>query len=305
MLYNQIVHTAQVSIQNPAGGPNVVFASAPATTAPTYGLGFGQMPTAQDGHAGHVDVPANGAVQIGNLLTCAAVTYIYTNAMGAVQNVVLYHAHTGFIPANELPTDPSRNVHNVAAGQIHVVFCSSQSMAPNPNNGIQTAADGLIGILNAGVPAGNIRVLTGCGGAFGANSKGEVGMSAVATWSNGNLQTTLVNCANLARAAYAAQFPPGQTKLGLLGSSHNLANGQARIQTLTTGINAAGNDTARLNSLQTFLGDAHSFKPGSLKLFMVQQLNVAIRHQPAGNITPMNAQAQGNAIVSGVRNGTL
>ena len=76
MLYNQIVHTAQVSIQNPAGGPNVVFASAPATTAPTYGLGFGQMPTAQDGHAGHVDVPANGAVQIGNLLTCAAVTYI-------------------------------------------------------------------------------------------------------------------------------------------------------------------------------------------------------------------------------------
>jgi hypothetical protein len=115
----------------------------------------------------------------------------------------------------------------------------------------------------------------------------------------------LVNCANLARAAYAAQFPPGQTKLGLLGSSHNLANGQARIQTLTTGINAASNDTARLNSLQTFLGDAHSFKPGSLKLFMVQQLNVAIRHQPAGNITPMNAQAQGNAIVSGIRNGTL
>jgi hypothetical protein len=103
MLYNQIVHTAQVSIQNPAGGPNVVFASAPATTAPTYGLGFGQMPTAQDGHAGHVDVPANGAVQIGNLLTCAAVTYIYTNAMGAVQNVVLYHAHTGFIQLTNCP----------------------------------------------------------------------------------------------------------------------------------------------------------------------------------------------------------
>ena len=305
MRYDQINLTAQVSIQNPAGGPNVVFPSAPATAAaPSYTIGFGQIPVAQNGRPGHLDIPVNGAAFIGNLLTCAAVIYIYTNAMGAIQNVVLYHAHTGDIPANDLPTHNSHNVHNVPVGQIHVVFASSQSMAPNPSDGIQTAADGLIDILNAGVPMGNIRVLTGTGGGFGTNGIGEVGMSPLTTWRNGNLQTTIANVAAQALAAYAAQFPPGQTKLGIMGSSHNLANGQARIQTLTTANNNATNDTARVNAVQACLGDAHSFKPGSLKLFVVQQLNVAIRHQPTGGITTMNAQAQGTAIVNGIRNGT-
>jgi hypothetical protein len=304
MLYNQIVLNGQVSIRNPAGGPNVVFASALAVTAPSYGLGFGRIPIQQNGHAGHVDVPANGAVQIANLITCAAVTYVYTDLAGAVQDVVLYHAHTGIVSATGLPTHPSHNTRNVHPAQIHVVFTSAESMTPNPNDGIQTAADGLIAILNAGVPAANIRVLTGCGAAFGANWRGEVGMKPLATWSNGNLQTTLVNCANQALAAYTRQFPAGKTTLGFLGSDHDLTTAQARIQTLTAAINNAIDDTARLTALQTFLA-AGANKAGSLNVFMVQALNFAFRHPPAGNITPINAQVQGTAILNGIRNGAF
>jgi hypothetical protein len=177
-------------------------------------------------------------------------------------------------------------------------------MNADPNQGIQTAADGLIDIFNAQVPLANIRVLTYCSGTFGANWKGEVGGSPVATWANGDLQAILINCANQALASYVAQFPAGQAQLGFLGSGHNLANGRTRIQRLINSITASRNDTDRLNALQTFLSGPNTFKAGSLKLFVVQQLNMGIRGQPAGDITTLNARTAGNAIVNGVRNGT-
>jgi hypothetical protein len=303
--YDQIALTSHVSIPQRVG-PAVNFPSAPASRCPSYSLGFGHDPLLQNGRAGYLAVPPDGAVQIMNLISCAAAIYIYTNVAGAVHNVVVYHAHTGDIPAGQLPTEALHNTHNVPNAQIQVVFASSQSMDESPDRGIQTAADGLLAMLNAGVPLGNIRVLTGTGTAFGANDRGEVGLQAETVWRHGNLGTTLATVANQALTAYAAQFPAGQTTLGLLGSGHNLTTGRARIQRLLQEFNNARNDTARLDALQTFLrNNSYSFKAGSLKLMVVQQLNVVIRHQPAGNVTPLNAQAQGNNIISDIRHGNL
>jgi hypothetical protein len=178
-------------------------------------------------------------------------------------------------------------------------------MQKNPYEGIQSAAFGLIDILNAGVPRANIRVLTGTTASFGANGRGEVGNHARATWANGDLQATLTNVATQALADYEAQFPPGQTKIGFFGSGHNLANARTGIQTFKNSLDAADNDTARLNTLETLLGDTHSFKPGSLKLFVVQRLYGAVRNLPITNVTPQNAQNEGNAILHGIRGGTL
>lgn len=304
MRYDQINLNRQVSIPDGAGGTEV-FPSAPASSVGNYSLGFGKKPVIQEGRAGHLDIQPDGAAQIINLLSCAAVVYIYTDVLGNVQNVVLYHAHTGLIPNHELPTDPTHNAHRVSNAQIHVVVASSQSMEDDPDEGIQTAAYGLIDILQAGVPKANVRVLTGTTACFGANVRGEVGIYARATWANGDLQATLTNVAAQALADYETQFGPGQTKLGFLGSGHNLANGRTRIQTFRDTLSAARDDTARLNALETLLQDAHPFKAGSLKLFVVQRLYGAVRNLPITNVTAQNAQHEGNAILNGIRDGTL
>jgi hypothetical protein len=118
MLYNQLPQTGHVSIPNPVGGPDLRFTSAPGPFAPSYGVPFGDVPIRQSGRAGRVDIAVGKAVEIPNLLTCAAVISIYTNALGAIQKVSIYHAHTGDIPADELPTHADRNNLNVPLGQI-------------------------------------------------------------------------------------------------------------------------------------------------------------------------------------------
>src|SRR5262249_26854629 len=130
MRYDQIVLTSQVSI--PDGRRTEDFPSALASSAGSYSLGFGKKPVIQNGRAGHLDIEPDGAAQIMNLSSCAAVVYIYTGGPGTVQKVVLYHAHTGLIPEDELPIAPTHNTHRVLNAQIHVVFASPKSMHTDP-----------------------------------------------------------------------------------------------------------------------------------------------------------------------------
>jgi hypothetical protein len=84
MRYDQIVLTSQVSIPDGDGGTEV-FQSAPASSVGNYSLGFGRKAVVQEGRAGHLDIQPDGAGQIINLLSCAAVIYIYTDGLGTVQ----------------------------------------------------------------------------------------------------------------------------------------------------------------------------------------------------------------------------
>lgn len=116
----------------------------------------------------------------------------------------------------------------------------------------------------------------------------------------GNLGTTLVHVANQALAAYTAQFPAGQTRTGFRG--HDLTKARTRIQALTTSINNATTDAARVDALQTFLRDFwYSFKAGSLKLMVVQQFYALVFRRPAADVTTQNAQARGDHILSAMR----
>jgi hypothetical protein len=194
------------------------------------------------------------------------------------------------------------NVQGVPASDVYVVFASSQEMKSNPRDGIQTAGQGLFQILADGVPPANIRVLTGTS-TFGANLDGDCGTRYVLFWPNGNLKTVCATAVANGAQDYRAQFPGTTTKIGFAGTGHNLTEATTRIQTLTQAINNATDDNGVLDALSNFFQGAHSFKAGSLKLFMTQRLCNAIRGTAIATITPANAQNQATDLIQGIRAG--
>jgi hypothetical protein len=303
--YTAIPQNAQVTIPHPVTGVNTNFPSTGAVQPWRYGGGFGtagQLVGASG--TGQVLNPAlGGFAHIINLISCAAAVYIYTNGGGVVQNVALFHAHTGDIAAAHGPMSVAYNVTGAVAGNTFVVFASSQEMTPNPANGIQTAARGLFQILADGVPAGNIIVITGTGTAFGADIHGNVGFARELIWAHGNLANTCAAAIAAAGVDYAGQFPVGADTLGFMGSGHNRANGAQRILTLTNNVNGAANDTGVVQAIRNFLNGPHSYKDGSLKLLVVRRLNLTIRGIAMVNVTPVNAQATGQTLLDGIIQG--
>ncbi len=304
MLYTAIPQTEQVTVAKEKG-PSYTFPSEPFDANWKYDLPFGETVIRNNGRASGDPIPANGAAEILNLLTCAAVTYIYTDNASNVLNTVLYHSHTGMIPKSEFPTVAKYNTNSVPLAQIYVVFASSQSMnLATPSAGIQTAADVLVDLLQTvNIPAANIYIITGTGARVGANSEGEIGLCPNRYWSGGNLATTLTNAANDACNDYQAQFTGGQTKIGFMGSTHNKSKSIALINTLSNAFTTAADDTALLTVLQNFMNTGHSFKDGSLKLYLTKRLNTAFRPLHTTAITSVNAKTQCTAIINGIRNG--
>jgi hypothetical protein len=296
MMYNLLPQNVVINIPNGAGGVQA-FNSAPTGLNWKYRLAYGAPLDLQGPSGAGRNVQANGAVEIINLISCALVAYIYAPG-GVVQHVAVFHAHTGHIPVGEDPTAAHFNVPNVAAANIHVVFASSQpDMPAAPHSGIQTAADGLFTILNAGVPLANIRVLTSTPAHFGANFQGDVGVGApVRYWGTANLANVLAQTVATATANYNAQFPPGVNSIGPFGSTHDRTEAAGRLQQLNLALNNAQTDNARIQAMTNFFNGPHSYKAGSLKLMMTQALDAEVRNvvpalpAVAGGITTMNAQ---------------
>lgn len=310
MMYHQLPQAAQVAIPNPVLGGVTNFASTSVNHAWSYTLPFDVQSTLVGESNFGIPVPVGGAAHSVNLITCAAAIYIYTNGAGIVHNVAFFHAHTGGIDAANSPTAAQYNLHNVAAVNIHVVFASSQVMQAEPKEGIQTAADGLFQILAAGVPAGNIRVITGTGTMFGVNSQGDVGIKPRRVWAhaggvNGTLQQQFIAAVQAADGDYRAQFSPGQNTIGIFGSGHNKTTGTLRVNALNLAITAAQTDQAVINAMRTFLNNnANSYKAGSLKLFMVQRLYATLPTAPAvPAITTATAQLHGANLLTGIEQG--
>jgi hypothetical protein len=315
MLYNQLLQNLPnvvINIHNPAGGQQA-FNSANGKFSGNYRVPYG-APAAVAGRSGTgLNVAAGGYAETMNLLSCAFVVYIYAPAsLGVVQHVAVFHAHSGDIPNGEEPTAVKYNLHNTAVADIHVVFASSQpDNSSNPKRSIQTAANGLFTILNAGVPQANIRVLTDTGGGFGANSLGEVGTGALPYWSTANLANVLNQTVAAATANYNAQFPPRVTSIGPFGATHNKTEAAGRLQQLTAALNSAQTDSTRIQAMTTFFNGAGSYKAGSLKLMMTQALDTEIRNVaprlPAmpGGITTLNAQQRSTQVFQQIRAGQI
>ncbi|MCA9541443.1 MAG: hypothetical protein KC620_21245 [Myxococcales bacterium] len=304
MRYDQLQATGTVTIQE------IKFPYLRCNPQWRYPLGYGRPDVLQGPSNAGQAVPAEGAVHCGNLITCAAVVYVYTDTVGQVQNVAVFHAHTGAIPHAELPHQPLYNVHGVPPARIHVVFASSQQAtdgnAPRGHihRAVEDAADGLVAVhQTSGVPLANLMLVTETGPRFGANRAGEVGCMPKLMWRAGSLQQTMLKVAADALTDYARQFRGNRTSIGIFGQVHDLTSGRARITTLTNMLNVAGNDDALLRAMQTFLTGSHSFKDGSLKLAMVRRMHHAFRHQQMAQITPQNAATEGAAILQGIRLG--
>jgi hypothetical protein len=304
--YHTIPQAGVVTIPNPVTGVNRNFPSTPNNLTWAHSAPFGDaglmIGTSDTGQV----VPAGSYAYAMNLISCAAAIYIYTNGGGVVQGVAFFHAHTGTIPAGFGPMRPAYNVTGATAANTFVVFASSQSMTPNPRDGIQTAGRGIFEILNDGVPAGNIIIITGTGTRFGADSAGNVGTTTERVWAHGaNLKLTIATAVTAAGVDYAAQFPPLQNTIGIFGSGHNRTTGAQRVVNLNLAVNGAPNDNAAINAVEAFLNGPHSYKAGSLKLFVVRRLNFAIRAVAMATVTPANARATGAALLHGIRQGNF
>jgi hypothetical protein len=303
--YHAIPQPGVVTIPDPVTGINQNFPSTPNNFTWAHGAPFGDAGLMVGTSGTGQVVPAGSYAYAINLISCAAAIYIYTNG-GGVQGVAFFHAHTGDIPVGYGPMRPAYNVTGAAAANTFVVFASSQSMTPNPNDGIQTAGSGIFEILNDGVPAGNIVIITGTGTRFGADSDGNIGTSTERVWAHGaNLKLTITNAVTAAGVDYAAQFPLGQNTIGVLGSGHNRTTGAQRVVNLNLAVNGAANDNAAINAVEAFLNGPHSYKAGSLKLFVVKRLNLAIRAIAMATVTSANALATAAALLNDVRQGNF
>ncbi|NHZ83189.1 hypothetical protein F2P44_28520 [Massilia sp. CCM 8695] len=277
MFYRDLPRVETVKISHVGGV--VEFSSVPMNFRWHYSMGFGAEDVRQNGREGSLRIRAPGAVHIMNLISCAAVCYVYTDLNGVLLNVSLCHAHTGMIREADLPTAPALNVSGVAPAQIHVVFASSQSSKAVANDGIETAASGLIDLVNLKIPKQNIIVVTGTGTRFGINYLGEVGAVAGSeVWRGGNLSNVLLEAATAALTLYEAHFAAGVSAIGngcnpwRLGG-HRLSTGNERALRLRAGVTAARTDRERLRVLNDFLNGSGSYKGGSLKRLLVRQLH--------------------------------
>jgi hypothetical protein len=308
MKYNTLPQTQQIDVLIPdhtglqavGNGPPLQFNSDLALLVRNYGVPIGSHPRPLPAMANRHEitsqvVPAEAAC-INNLLSCACVVYIYTIAGGAVTEVVVYHAHTGMIRDTALPIGSAFDPGGVAAADVHVVFASAESMNANqPMSGIQSASSGLHTLVTAGIPQGNIRVLTGCPSTFGANVHGDVGMSPVPGFLGNDLParvtTALVTAGATAFPSPAMDHARQALQL-TLHASQNLPHGLVR-------------DTAVNNALRSFCGQipASTYQPRSFAVAFARELE----HQILGvaTATHINAQvrltAALDAIAVGVR----
>ena len=230
------------------------------------------------------------------LSQCAGVVYLYMIG-NAVSAVGVQHSFSGDIPAELGPLGARFGRQAWNPNDIRVAFASAKD--------IPVWGQGLFTIVDQGVPVQNIVVFEEIGGQFGANCAGEFGASPVETWANGNLRQVLTQAVTQADNNYQGQFPQGTNTLGVFGSGHNKLGGAQRIQALRNNLQQARNDAQLLDAIQAFLTGPHSFKPGSLKLMLVQALYANINTGITGVITNQNAQQRGTQLLNGIRNGTI
>jgi hypothetical protein len=305
----QNTHNVQVSRNPPVtGGPNQIqvrlcprrgFYPIPFGTAgqePNFNQPHGSN---QDYYQGSYGILQNVGSRSGKafgLSQCAGVIYLYMIGP-AVNAVGVQHSFSGDIPAELGPLGArfARQAWN--PNNILVAFASARD--------IPTWGQGLFTIVDQGVPLQNIVVFEDVGGQFGANCGGEFGSGPRETWVNGNLRQVLGQAIIQANTNYQGQFPPNTNTLGLFGSGHNKTTGAQRIQTLRNNLQQAISDGGLLDAIQAFLTGQHSFKPGSLKLMLVQALYANINTGIQGAITDQNAQQRGTQLLAGIRNGTI
>lgn len=298
MKYDQIPQPLNINLITPGanglqavGGALVAFTACQAAQTPNYGVPMGTVPQTLPAVAGvgqQVTVATPGrAARSQNLITCALVTYIYTNGGGAIQQVHVYHAHTGFIPAADLPMG-ANFVPGFAAANVHVVFATSQDDNPGvPLAGVQTASSGLFGILASGIPAANIRIVLSTMATYGANLQGDVGRAPEQMFDGNDLPNRILQ-ACMAAGGRAAGHPgalgPGfqlrnQALQGVLGAQMAAAHGHAR-------------DLALFQALTAFMAPVINYPVNSFDLFFVDELNTQIWGGAALPVNPGNAAAR-------------
>jgi len=284
MLYNQVPQTMQVAIQGQ------VYPCDHARKARFFRVPWGQQPQAfmQSGAGGVLTLATSGKAGFApNLLSCAMCVYVYVGG-GLVQRVALFHAHTGDIPQGHTPLDPPYFLGGTNVADIHVVFASSQDTSPNlPNIGIETAANGLATLLNAGILLANIRVLL-LASNFGANIEGDVGMGRAEAF----LGADFGQAVTLAVTAAA----PVANQVELLALQQLLRAAQGLAMGLTT-------SAALGNSLGTVLQSLNAFTPGSPYYLMVSQLYTSLIGNPVGVLGPGNIRTWGQRIVDAMKQG--
>ncbi len=192
------------------------------------------------------------------------------------------------------------------------MFAARGENLPNdPDNGVQNSSSGLRTIVAAGVPRGNIRVLFGASGNFGANSQGEVGAASERFWkTKGLLARVLRQAMRSAMVNYRNQFPQGANQLGIRGTTHDLHEAQARLDQLDHALSNATFDRNRIIAMRNFFNGVGSYKAGSLKLLMVQSLDAVVRNVTAGPgllvpITSVNAQQRWTDLFNQIENGQI
>lgn len=313
MKYDQLPQNLNIQVIVPVngaqqpGGALQAFTACQAVQAPNYGVPIGAAPPQMMPHVAgagpFINLATPGqALQSLNLITCALVVYIYTNGGGVIQHITAYHAHTGSIPANDLPLGANfRPGHN--PNHVHVVFATSQDDHPGqPLMGIQTASQGLVDVLNSGIPANNIKVILGTGTSFGVNLQGDVGRTATPMFVGNDLPARVTVALGTAAARFAqaglgmGPQPTAQQRYQLLQQILQIGTGQphgpVRDQTL-------------LNALNAFFAGVLAFPPGSFDLFFVEELEGEIWGAHAQVVNPMNAgqrlQRTRRAIEVGIR----
>lgn len=121
-------------------------------------------------------VPADSVVYAENLITCSLVAYIYHSKEGNILGTVAFHAHTGAIKPEDGPMARKFNSYDCTPEDIEIIFASSQSvLTQDPSHDISTAASGLWTILDQGISADKITILSETGPWFGISDKGQVG----------------------------------------------------------------------------------------------------------------------------------
>lgn len=291
MLYNQIPQTQQVTVQHTGTLATQAFSCDSASLARNFRVPWGQQPQwfTTSGAGGVLNAMTPGRAGFApNLISCALCVYIYEHG-GQVQQVALFHAHTGLVPANHSPLDPSYNLLGTNANDIHVVFASSQASTPHsPGSGIQTAANGLFTFLADGIPLGNIRVLLSAS-TFGGNIDGDVGLSPGEAFLGADFENAVLHAA----AAASAKNPNPIEALAL----KQLMTAAAGLgQGLTT-------PTALATSVGTVMSSLGATTIGSPCYEMVCELYRRLIGNPAGVIGAGNARTWGRRIVDAMKRG--